>query len=222
MAFEEGIEIGDLDATVLPNLLHRIPAQRNGVTVFLTVQQIVDFALAALRDGVSSDLDTMSELAAAIGNNADFATMVFDAIEAGVVPTGMIAPYGNTTAPSGWIKANGASLSRTTYSQLFAIYGTTFGSVDGSTFNVPDLRGEFIRGWDDSRGVDSGRVFGSAQAQQVEAHTHNINGTSAGRSTGAANSLSSLYSGPLSGNTQVNSGTETRPRNVALQYIIKF
>jgi phage-related tail fiber protein len=64
-------------------------------------------------------------------------------------------------------------ISRTTYADLFAAIGTTFGVGDGSTtFGIPDLRGEFARGWDDARGVDTGRTFGSAQAEDFKAHTH--------------------------------------------------
>ena len=71
---------------------------------------------------------------------------------------------GNTPAV-GTVKANGAALSRSTYARLFSRIGTTFGVGNGSTtFNVPELRGEFLRGWDDGRGVDSGRAFASGQA----------------------------------------------------------
>lgn len=81
------------------------------------------------------------------------------------VPSGAVMHFAMSSAPTGWLKANGAAVSRTTYASLFSAIGTTFGSGDGSTtFNVPDLRGEFTRGWDDGRGVDSGRAFGSAQA----------------------------------------------------------
>lgn len=81
------------------------------------------------------------------------------------VPSGAVMHFAMSSAPTGWLKANGAAISRTTYASLFAAIGTTFGSGDGSTtFNVPDLRGEFTRGWDNGRGVDSGRAFGSAQA----------------------------------------------------------
>jgi phage-related tail fiber protein len=69
-----------------------------------------------------------------------------------------------STAPSGSLKANGAAVSRTAYAALFAAIGTTFGAGDGvNTFNLPDLRGEFIRGLDDGRGVDPDRVLGSSQ-----------------------------------------------------------
>ena len=64
-------------------------------------------------------------------------------------------------APAGFLKCDGAVASRSTYAALFAVCGTTFGVGNGSTtFNLPDLRGEFVRGWDDGRGVDSGRALG--------------------------------------------------------------
>jgi phage-related tail fiber protein len=76
-------------------------------------------------------------------------------------------------APTGWLKANGAAVSRTVYSRLFAVIGTYFGAGDGfNTFNLPDLRGEFIRCLDDGRGVDPNRVLGSWQVDQNAAHTH--------------------------------------------------
>ena len=79
-----------------------------------------------------------------------------------------------TTAPSGYLKCNGA-VSRTTYADLFAIIGTTHGAGNGSTtFNVPDLRGEFVRGWDDSRG-GYGRSFGSSQSGTVSTTTALLN-----------------------------------------------
>jgi microcystin-dependent protein len=77
----------------------------------------------------------------------------------------------STTVPAGYIKANGAGLSTTTYADLFAAIGYTYGG-SGSSFNVPDLRGEFIRGFDDGKGVDSGRTLGSTQTDQNKSHTH--------------------------------------------------
>lgn len=77
------------------------------------------------------------------------------------------------TCPTGYIKANGSLVNCTTYATLFSAIGTTFGVGDGSTtFTLPDLRGEFIRGWDDARGVDSGRGFGSWQVDMFKSHTH--------------------------------------------------
>lgn len=79
-------------------------------------------------------------------------------------PTGNIAFFASNTAPTGWLKANGDEVSRTSYVDLFSTIGTTFGSGDGNkTFKLPDLRSEFIRGWSDGREVDKGRAFGSYQ-----------------------------------------------------------
>ena len=86
-----------------------------------------------------------------------------------LMPTGFIGYYPVSKVPSGWIKCNGATVSRTTYANLFALIDTTFGAGDGSTtFKLPDLRGEFVRGWDDGRGVDNGRVLGSYQADALQ------------------------------------------------------
>lgn len=86
---------------------------------------------------------------------------------------GQIAYFALTSAPSGFLKSNGAAISRTTFAALFAKIGTTFGSGDGvTTFNLPDGRGEFTRGLDDGRGVDVGRVMGSFQAAAMLDHTH--------------------------------------------------
>lgn len=88
---------------------------------------------------------------------------------------GSVLWFAMSTPPAGFLKANGAAVSRTTYSRLFSKISTTWGAGDGSTtFNLPDLRGEFIRGWDDARGVDSGRAFASAQSSQNLSHTHSV------------------------------------------------
>ena len=88
-------------------------------------------------------------------------------------PPGVISYTAASSAPTGWLKANGAAVSRATYAALFAAIGTDYGTGDGSTtFNVPDLRGYHIRSLDDGRGVDSGRVRGSIQADQNKSHDH--------------------------------------------------
>jgi hypothetical protein len=92
---------------------------------------------------------------------------------ANLVPTGSTFMHAGISPPAGSIKANGAAISRTAYAPLFAVIGTAFGAGDGSTtFNVPDLRGKFARGWDDSRGIDTGRVFGSDQGDAIGTHNH--------------------------------------------------
>lgn len=140
-------------------------------------------------------------------------------------PSGQVALYARSTAPTGWLKANGAAISRTTYAALFTAIGTTFGAGDGSTtFQLPDLRGEFIRGWDDSRGVDAGRALGSWQAGQIESHSHALPSESGGSEN--IQSLTATQNddegiSPLS-QTGLTGGNETRPRNVALLACIKF
>ena len=135
---------------------------------------------------------------------------------------GTVIFYAGNTPPIGWIKANGAAISRSTYSNLYSVIGTTFGSGNGSTtFNIPDLRGEFIRGWDDSRGVDSARAFGSSQTDDFKSHTHNvtIDSGSAYQTKGAY--ADSSYGGKTY-TSSATGGTETRPRNIALLACIKY
>lgn len=108
------------------------------------------------------------------------------------VPPGAVAYFGMSSAPTGWLKANGAAVSRSTYSSLFSAIGTTFGSGDGSTtFNLPDLRGEFLRALDDGRGVDSARALGSAQSGQNASHTHTGTTDSGGSHTHTGSAASS-------------------------------
>lgn len=88
---------------------------------------------------------------------------------------GEVKAFARSAAPDGWLKCNGAAVSRTTFAALFAVIGTTYGNGNGTTtFNLPDLRGEFLRGWDDGRGIDAGRNLGSAQAQQLLQHNHAV------------------------------------------------
>jgi microcystin-dependent protein len=130
---------------------------------------------------------------------------------------GSVIYVAKNTAPTGYLKANGALVSRTTYAALFAAIGTTFGVGDGSTtFGLPDLRGEFIRGWDDGRGVDSGRVFGASQLDDLKSHSHSIQTFGGSSGTYASGSLG------LNSSTGATGGSETRPRNIALLACIKY
>tara|TARA_R100000773_G_scaffold44512_1_gene45954 strand:- start:105 stop:1256 length:1152 start_codon:yes stop_codon:yes gene_type:complete len=89
------------------------------------------------------------------------------------VPTGAVFCVAVATIPTGYLECNGAAVSRTTYAALFSFIGTQYGAGNGSsTFNLPDLRGEFVRGFDNGRGVDSGRAIGSSQSGQNLAHDH--------------------------------------------------
>jgi microcystin-dependent protein len=156
------------------------------------------------------------------------------------LPSGLVATFAMNTAPTGWLKANGATISRATYANLFTAIGTTFGAGDGSTtFRLPDMRGEFPRGWDDGRGVDSGRVFGSAQGHLFASHGHNLysatssGGTTYGIGSGSAKAIGATGTSAALGYytniagvgvaaVQATGGSETRPRNIALLYCIKF
>lgn len=148
------------------------------------------------------------------------------------MPAGGVVYFPRATAPTGWLKANGAAISRTAYANLFAAIGTTFGAGDGvNTFNLPDLRGEFIRGADDGRGVDTGRVVGSSQSDALKSHDHDLP-TSTGAYGNRGVIMDTAFGVTTANNTAPDSahrayvdargGTETRPRNVALLACIKF
>ncbi len=165
-------------------------------------------------------------------------------VQQALVPTGAIADFLATTPPTGWLKANGALVSRATYPALWSyaqasgllitdtawLAGATasFSTGDGSTtFRLPDLRGEFRRGWDDGRGLDASRTLGSVQSEAIGPHQHNANGltnrnTVSGGSdqvlmrNGTVNGLSNAV-----GNTGAGIGSENRPRNVSVLVCIK-
>ena len=135
-------------------------------------------------------------------------------------PSGAVMPFAMSSVPSGWLECNGAAVSRSTYSSLFSAIGTTYGVGDGSsTFNVPDMRGEFPRGWDNSRGIDSGRGIGTSQADEIKSHTHTFTTNSGGGAGGVP--LQGVSSAVATVTTSSTGGAETRPRNVALMYCVK-
>lgn len=159
---------------------------------------------------------------------------------------GDIVHSARTTAPVGYLIANGAAVSRATYGNLFAALGTNYGAGDGATtFNLPDLRGEFIRGADQGRGVDAGRALGSGQGDAMQGHWHEIalypgvvsagisgqtesrkENTGSGTGTGAyaRSGLQDFAGNAISDGTNGTPRTaaETRPRNVALLPLIKY
>jgi microcystin-dependent protein len=135
------------------------------------------------------------------------------------VPTGSIHQFAMSTAPTGYLECDGSSVLRATYPALFTAIGTTWGSADGTHFNVPDLRAEFVRGWDHGRGVDIGRAFASSQSDDFKAHTHTVPFSDvAGAGQCIENAAGTATDTVTSGST---GGTETRPRNIALMYAIK-
>ena len=168
------------------------------------------------------------------------------------VPSGAVFCMAVATVPSGYLECDGAAVSRTTYAALFAVIGDAYGAGNGSTtFNVPDLRGEFIRGFDNGKGTDSGRSIASSQSDQNKQHNHPASssvtdsghvhattfdnkkyfpgGGSTSISFGGPGSypadvftMSSATTGiSVSTTTSNDGGGETRPRNISMMYVIK-
>jgi microcystin-dependent protein len=127
-----------------------------------------DVELGNLPNAISDDPATnSSQIIASTAALNKLQKQVSDAM------TGMVAAFSMSWAPEGWLKCNGAAVSRTTYARLFALLGAHYGAGDGvNTFNLPDMRGLFPRGWDDGRGVDPGRAFGVYQDMMLLSHAH--------------------------------------------------
>ena len=135
-------------------------------------------------------------------------------------PVGSIIIWPLSTPPAGYLECDGSDAARGTYADLYAVVGDNYGVGDGaSTFGLPDLRGVFVRGLDNGRGQDAGRVIGSYQSDEIASHTHSGTAGDAGTLSdgggGRANDLSTYT-------TDATGGSETRPKNVAMMYCIKF
>jgi uncharacterized protein (TIGR02145 family) len=149
-----------------------------------------------------------------------------------IVPVGTISAFGGTIPPEGWYLCDGAAKSRSENSALFEVIGINFGSGDGTTtFNLPDLRGLFLRGVDGNRSMDPDRDFrspngagqldapGSIQPDAFKNHSHTIQ-VGASSSGGMIPFSASMEAGYTS--TAFQGGSETRPKNVYVNYIIKY
>lgn len=150
-------------------------------------------------------------------------------------PTGSFLEHGANTPPSGFLAADGSAISRTTYADLFAVIGTTWGAGNGTTtFNIPDCRGYFLRGWTDGGSVDIGRVFASTQTDAFQGHRHansSVFGTNVGGPAGVTDtngaSTSTTAVTVLDPTTDTVNGVprtaaETRPVNKAVLICIKY
>ena len=128
-----------------------------------------------------------------------------------------------------WMICNGREVSREDYADLFEAIGETFGDGNGvTTFNLPDCRGVVVRGFDNGRGYDSGRKFGSYQEDQMQTHTHGVPGVQSacsggGRNIGVyyASDASPSANFRTSSNASGRTGNETRVKSIALNYFIK-
>jgi len=166
-------------------------------------------------------------------------------IATGLVPAGTVTFFAGPNAPTGFLKANGAAVSRTTYAALWSVIGGTYGLGNGSTtFNVPDMRGLFARALDEGRGFDPGRGLGTFQDQQNAWHQHtgstswngdhqhsnSLTDNALGGANGGwagTNIIGYVASGVAGGHshtftTNAQGGDEARPRNLALLACIKF
>ncbi|EJN2046104.1 phage tail protein [Escherichia coli] len=217
----------------------------------------VKSAIAAMVGSAPAALDTLNELAAALGNDPNFATTMLNALagkqpldntltnlsgkdvagllaylglgEGSALPVGVPVPWPSPTPPTGWLKCNGAAFSAEEYPELAKAYPTN---------KLPDLRGEFIRGWDDGRGVDAGRQLLSSQGDAIR----NIEGFADGgigmsfdairgafydagtRSATMANNTTAIGKTDDLGfdaSRVVPTANENRPRNIAFNYIVR-
>jgi len=225
----------------------------------------VQAAIAALVGSSPEALDTLNELAAALGNDPNFATTVTNSLagkmdksangsdienvsvflqnlglgEGSALPVGVPVPWPSATPPTGWLKCNGAAFSAEEYPELAKAYPTN---------KLPDLRGEFIRGWDDERGVDSGRTLLSAQGDAIRNITGGFGQLRVNSEINAivdVQSVSGAFYGGTSVRNNINvsmtyandriirqdvhfsaanvvpTANENRPRNIAFNYIVR-
>ncbi|EMQ3469429.1 phage tail protein [Escherichia coli O45:H12] len=238
------------------------PAAGNNTTRIATTE-FVQAAITALINGAPATLDTLKEIAAAINNDPKFSTTINNALsgkqpldetlthlsgkdvagllaylglgEGSALPVGVPVPWPSATPPTGWLKCNGAPFSAEEYPELAKAYPTN---------KLPDLRGEFIRGWDDGRGVDAGRDLLSSQGDAIRNITGGFNirpGSSSALITFAAGALKvasrvqSAYVTNTSATDKIAEGidfdasaapgvvtaSENRPRNIAFNYIVR-
>lgn len=145
------------------------------------------------------------------------------------MPVGVPVPWPTATAPTGWLKCNGAAFTAQQYPKLALAY---------PALKLPDLRGEFIRGWDDGRGIDASRSLGDSQAGAIQSHDHGLQTEGGVGGSGQlvfkdfftaghpwievpANTANDQASNGFRVATFSNGGAETRPRNIAFNYIVR-
>ena len=147
----------------------------------------------------------------------------------GVILTGSIVMYGSTTIPTGYLECNAQAVSRTTYANLFAVIGTTFGVGDGSTtFNLPDLRDNFPVGVSGTKALatKAGSNTATLATTNLASHSHGVSGsnyTAAQVNTTSVQPRQSAYNFSINVIDNTGSGTafNTFPPYIALTFIIK-
>lgn len=176
--------------------------------------------------GFLKTVNNLSEIKTA-GAAAVAATLANLGISGNLIPVGIPLPWPAATPPDGWLKCNGSVFDKNQLPQLALVYPSG---------RLPDLRGEFIRGWDDGRGVDSGRGLLTVENDEIRSHRHlklNIDisgvaygpaaGNFSGQQTGGFYSYKEIGydSGAPGIGTGATGGPETRPRNIAFNYIVR-
>ena len=153
-------------------------------------------------------------------------------------PVGSIVMWPSATVPSGWLHCNGQSVNRNTYQDLFNVIGTTYGADDANHFDVPDMRGLFVRGWANGESDDPDRAsrtnrgdgttgdnVGTKQDDQYKSHNHNLlygSGSFGGSSGAVTPRGSNTPTVPgITDRISSSGGNETRPKNIAMMYIIR-
>ena len=150
--------------------------------------------------------------------------LIATATNAGIqtlVPIGSIIIWPVPTIPANYLICDGAAISRTTYADLFNTIGTYYGAGNGSTtFNLPNYRGLFLRGNDNGAGTDPSRSLGSYQEMSIQSHSHFIS-VSNETIAGGGSTIPCNRPGGIQINTNSVGGTETRPKNASVHFIIK-
>lgn len=156
---------------------------------------------------------------------------------ANIVPPGTVIAYAGSTVPPGWLLCNGASLLRADYPALFNAIGVNSGEPDSTHFNLPDYRGMFLRGASLTSGNDpdaakrtaaatggnTGDKVGTLQQDELLRHKHSLSTSATCGNACAFNTT--IASSDTSANSPASNGTdglETRPRNIAVNYLIKY
>ncbi|MFG6462247.1 tail fiber protein [Roseateles sp. DXS20W] len=200
---------------------------------------VTDDWLNAVQEEIASVVEATG-VALAKPNNAQLLAAIRTLVAA-ALPPGAIQAFAVSVVPEGWLECNGGTFAAAAHPALAAALGTTWGAAPAGQIRLPDLRGEFLRGWDNGRGVDVGRALASSQADQIERHKH-LN------CLGEAGAGSGFFGTSNTGGRQGTNGTdydnywyhtndgsdydgvvnpagvignETRPRNVAVLYCIK-
>jgi microcystin-dependent protein len=195
----------------------------------------------------ATQLATDSVITAKIQDGAVTAAKLDAGAVSVLMPTGSIMPYAGSSAPTGYLLCDGAAISRSTYSTLFGLLATTYGSGDGSsTFNIPDLRGRVIAGQDDMGGASANRLTGltggvdgdvlggsggaethTLSTAEMPAHTHNLpvdatGGSYDGESLTATSGSEAGYDGSVDSATKGGGGAHNNVQpTIILNYIIK-